>query len=101
MRPLDGIKVVEVATHVVAPSVARVMADWGAEVIKIEGLSGDAWRSGGRDWFNLPADDGANPDFSVNNSGKKFVSLNLKSPEGKDILFKLLEVSLKFIFPFI
>jgi crotonobetainyl-CoA:carnitine CoA-transferase CaiB-like acyl-CoA transferase len=90
MKPLDGIKVVEVGTHVVVPIAARTMADWGARVIKVEGLTGDPWRSSGRA-FNLPIEADANPSFSVNNSGKELLSLDLKSPEGKEILFKILE----------
>jgi len=74
----------------VVPIAARVMADWGATVIKVEGLNGDPWRSSGRA-FNLPVEADANPSFSVNNSGKQLVSLDLKSQEGKEILFKILE----------
>ena len=59
MRPLEGIKVVELATHVVVPVAARVMADWGAEVIKIESPKGDGWRYSGAG-MGLPADENAN-----------------------------------------
>jgi len=91
MRPLEGIKVVEFATYVVVPVAARLLADWGAEVIKIEAPTGDAWRLNGNNLFELPANDEANPDFSVHNSGKKFVSLNLKDPAGREALMKILE----------
>ena len=46
--PLEGVKVVELGTHVAVPNAARFLADWGAEVVKVEGLSGDAWRIVGR-----------------------------------------------------
>ena len=44
-KPLEGIKVIELANYVAAPIVGRILADMGAEVIKIEGRGGDAWRN--------------------------------------------------------
>ena len=88
--PLSGIKVVELATFVAAPVTGRILADLGAEVIKVEAPSGDGWRKTGagyRPRFNKDE----NPVFDIYNTGKKFISLNLKTPEGKEALFKLLE----------
>jgi len=45
--PLSGIKVVELATVVAAPTCARMLCAYGAEVIKVEALQGDVMRSGG------------------------------------------------------
>ena len=90
MKPLDGVKVVEFSTHMVVPLAARTLADWGAEVIKIESAAGDPWRSDGN-WANLPTVDDCNPAFSANNSGKRFVSLNLKDPEGREALLHILK----------
>ena len=89
MNPLNGVKVVEFSTHMVVPLAGRTMADWGAEVIKIESAAGDPWRTDGQ-WHDLPTEDDCNPDFSANNSGKRFVSLNLKNPEGKEALLRIL-----------
>ena len=41
---LEGIRVVELGTHVAVPKAARIMADWGAEVIKVEPPGGEPWR---------------------------------------------------------
>ena len=41
MKPLHGIKVVELGTHVAVPMATRLLADWGAEVIKVENPTGD------------------------------------------------------------
>lgn len=41
MKPLEGVKVVELATYFAAPSCARLLADWGADVIKVESPKGD------------------------------------------------------------
>jgi len=43
-KPLQGIKVVELATYVAAPACPRILGDWGAEVIKIEAPGGDPGR---------------------------------------------------------
>jgi len=88
-KPLEGFKVVELATYVAVPSAARLLADWGAEVVKIETVTGDAWRNIGRtSWLPIRPD--CNPIYSKDNSGKKFISLDLKNPEGLEILHKLL-----------
>lgn len=88
-KPLEGLKVVELGTHFAIPAVARMMADWGAEVIKVEGLSGEAWRVVGRNQKCTITDD-ENPFFTIPNANKKFLALNLKDPDGKAALMKLI-----------
>ena len=58
--PLEGIRVIEYANYVAAPVTGRLLADWGAEVIKVEPLSGDSMRFVGMQW-NFPIDDEENP----------------------------------------
>ena len=67
-----------------------MMADWGAEVIKVEGLKGEDWRWQGRE-YGLPADEDNNPGFQVENANKKSIAINLKDPGGKAAFLKLLE----------
>lgn len=88
--PLSGIKVVELAAFVAAPVVGRILADLGAEVIKVEAPSGDGWRVTGVSYLPRFNKD-ENPVFDIYNTGKKFISLNLKTPEGKEAFFKLLD----------
>lgn len=88
--PLSGIKVVELATFVAAPVTARLLADLGAEVIKVEAPGGDAWRNSGISFRTNRFSAEENPVFDIYNTGKKHISLNLKSPEGKEALHKLL-----------
>ncbi|MBQ0004614.1 MAG: CoA transferase [Clostridiales bacterium] len=89
--PLEGVKILELATVVAAPSASRILADYGAEVIKIESPPfGDLSRITGRDHL-LPIDDDNNPFFDHLNAGKKLVALNLKKPEGMDIFMKMLD----------
>ncbi len=90
MKPLEGIKVVELTGFYAAPTVPRVLSEWGAEVIKIEPLTGDPSRTQAG-VFNMPYSDEENPAFDIANVNKRFVSLNLKTEEGKEATYKLLE----------
>lgn len=87
--PLEGVKVVEMGTHVSIPTVSRIMADWGAEVIKIENTRGEEWRVNGKA-YKLPTIDEENTLFTLQNSNKQFISIDAKSPEGHEILMKLI-----------
>lgn len=87
---LEGLKVVELANYVAAPTAGRILADWGAEVVKIENLEGDTWRH----YFATsvtPWDVNENPVWEIYNINKKCISLNLREAEGKEVLMKLLE----------
>ena len=90
-KPLSGIRVLEFSTFVAAPVCARLMADLGAEVIKVERPEGDPWRITGVSYISARFSDQENPVFDIYNSGKKHISLNLKSQEGMEAFHKLLE----------
>ena len=90
MKPLEGVKVVELGTHIAVPMAARLLADWGAQVIKVESLTGDLWRSYGLN-VRTPVTDEENPIFAVPNSNKKLIALNLKEEKGREILLELLK----------
>lgn len=89
-RPLEGIKVVELGSYIAIPKAARIMADWGASVVKIEPPSGEAWRYIGRAW-NFPYDPDNNPLFQAENANKKSIVLDLKTQDGLKVTHKLLE----------
>lgn len=88
--PLQGVKIIELGTHLVVPNASRIMADWGAEVIKIESMTGDLWRITGLQ-YSTPVTDSENPLFAEENVNKKFISINLKSNEGMEIFKRLIE----------
>lgn len=90
-KPLEGIKVIELSTYAAAPAAGRMLSDMGADVIKIEGLSGEPFRTSFGLSVNTPVDEDENPCFQLENAGKKDITLNLKDPEGKQILFDLLK----------
>jgi len=92
-KPLSGVRVVELTTFVAAPSCGRLLSDLGAEVIKVEPPAGDMWRISGKTYVPTRFCDEENPVFDIYNTGKKMISLNLKSPDGKEAFFKLLETA--------
>ena len=89
MQPLQGLKVVELGVYLAGPGVSRLLGDWGAEVVKIEAAKGDGARYSGAQ-VRLPILPDCNVTFSIINSGKKLISLDLKTPEGMEIMHKLL-----------
>jgi len=95
--PLSGIKVVEMASFVAAPVTARLMADMGAEVVKVEAPWGDDWRRTGISYVPSRFSQDENPVFAIYNTGKKHVSLNLKAPEGMEAFHRLLSEADVFI----
>jgi len=84
-RILSGIKVIELATYIAAPSCARILGEWGAEVVKIESPRGDVYR-----YTGVTGTDDENPIFAIENTGKKCISIDLKSEAGIEILNLLL-----------
>lgn len=90
MKPLKGVKVVDLTTYLAAPTTVRVLGEWGADCIKIESAKGDPARTQGA-VFNMPYTDDENLAFDVANMNKRFITLDLKSEKGKEIAYKLLE----------
>lgn len=86
MTALSGIRVIEIGTLIAAPFAARMMAEFGAEVIKIEALGqGDPLRK----WRKLH--EGTSLWWYLQSRNKKSLALNLKSAEGIEIVKHLAE----------
>ena len=83
-RPLDHIRVLDFTTTIAGPHCARLMADLGATVIKIESPDGDMMRS------RPPIRDGASTTFGQLNAGKHSIVLDLKQPIAQEIVRRLL-----------
>lgn len=90
MKPMENVKVVELSTYLAAPTAARVLAEWGADCIKIESAQGDPARTQGA-VFNMPYSDEENLAFDVANFNKRFITLNLKTPKGLEVAYRLLQ----------
>jgi len=86
--PLEGVRVVDFTTTIAGPHCTRLLADCGAEVIKLEAPDGgDMMRS------RPPLRDGASSSFGQLNTGKKSVVLDLKRPEAVAIVKRLVETA--------
>src|ERR1700760_2347093 len=86
---LQGVRILEVAEQTFVPSASAILADWGAEVIKVEHVErGDAMRGlASSGVLDLGSD--VHILFEHSNRGKKSIGLDLNSEEGRDILLKL------------
>jgi len=78
--PLEGIKAVELGVWVAGPAAGGIMADWGADVVKIEPPTGDPARLFGR---MIGLDDGSNPPFEMDNRSKRSIVLDLTTDGGQ------------------
>lgn len=89
--PLEDIRVVEVAMYGFVPSAGAVLADWGADVIKVEhAVTGDPQR-GLRQTGAMRVEGDPNPNVEHANRGKRSIGLDIARPEGKDVLHQLVE----------
>jgi crotonobetainyl-CoA:carnitine CoA-transferase CaiB-like acyl-CoA transferase len=87
--PLDGVKVLEVAMYGFVPSAGAVLADWGADVLKVEhAVTGDPQR-GLRQTGRYKVTGDPNPNFEHANRGKRSIGLNVGTPGGVEVLYEL------------
>ena len=88
-RPLEGIRVLDLATFLAGPFCSSIMGEFGAEVIKVEQPGvGDPLRK-----FGTPTECGDSLVYLSEARNKKSVSLDLRQPEGAAVLKKLVEIS--------
>jgi crotonobetainyl-CoA:carnitine CoA-transferase CaiB-like acyl-CoA transferase len=91
--PLQGIRVIEVASWMFIPSGGSVLADWGAEVIKVEPPSGDPQRGLVTSGLLPGGADGVNFMIEQPNRSKQSVVLDLRQPDGHEVLMRLVETA--------
>ena len=88
--PLKGIRVLDMTVWQFGPVSTAMMGDMGADVIKIEALDGDAgrglWRAS---TLNMDLGEGRNAYFEACNRNKRGIAVNLKTEEGRQIIYKL------------
>ena len=86
--PLEGVRVVELGVWVAGPGAGGILADWGADVIKIEPRTGDPARQfAGMLGGDLPF----NPPFELDNRGKRGIVVDLAVPAGHTIAMRLVD----------
>ncbi len=97
IKPLDDVKVVELASFVAAPSAGAVMADLGADVIKIEPPRGDPYRG----LMRAPKINDQRVDFdaafAVDNRGKRSLAIDVSSEDGQSLVRQLIAESQVFM----
>ena len=93
--PMDGVRVVELGVWVAGPAAGCILADWGADVVKIEppGLGDPARLFAQMFGADLPF----NPPFEMDNRGKRGLALDLSREEGRALFFELLETADVFV----
>jgi crotonobetainyl-CoA:carnitine CoA-transferase CaiB-like acyl-CoA transferase len=85
----SGLKVVDLASFIAAPSAAVILSDFGADVIKVEPPGGDLWRHANKLPPQPVADDAYN--WHLTNRNKRGMALDLKSPSAQQVLEKLVK----------
>jgi crotonobetainyl-CoA:carnitine CoA-transferase CaiB-like acyl-CoA transferase len=88
--PLEGIRIVELGVWVAGPAAGGVLADWGADVVKIEPPTGDPARLFGH---MLGIEDGLSPPFEMDNRGKRSIVLDVTTQEGRATVRELLSTA--------
>ena len=91
MSLLDGVRVVEMGLWVAGPSAGGMLADWGAEVVKIETPKGDPMRNLYRALSG--SEESRCPPFDLYNRGKRSVTLDVNQPEGATLAQKLISTA--------
>jgi crotonobetainyl-CoA:carnitine CoA-transferase CaiB-like acyl-CoA transferase len=83
--PLKGFRILDLTTVLFGPFGTQTLGDWGAEIIKVESLTGDTWRTSGQ-FRNR----GMSGQFMATNRNKRSIALDLKHPDGKGVLRRLI-----------
>ena len=99
--PMSGVRVLEVAQWTFVPAAGAVLADWGADVIKIEHpQTGDSQR-GLRQLGHITVDGDRNPVMEHANRGKRSVALDMSTPDGHELLMDIARTSDVFLTNFL
>lgn len=93
---MHGIRVIEVAEHTFAPAAGTVLADWGADVIKVERSTGGGDPARSMRQLQQPGQK-RNGFFEVANRGKRSIGLDLSQDAGRDQFYRLIETADVFI----
>jgi len=88
--PLDGIKVVEIASFVAVPAAGALLADMGAEVIKVEVPWGEIYRHATPRLAGYKHDFPAGAPFQMDNRGKRSLALDLLLPQAREALAQVI-----------
>jgi crotonobetainyl-CoA:carnitine CoA-transferase CaiB-like acyl-CoA transferase len=96
-RPLDGVRVVEVASYVAVPAAGGLLADLGADVVKVEVPRGELYRRTRPKYAGYTTEFPENPPFHMDNRGKRSLAVDLTRPEAREAVVRLIDRSEIFI----
>jgi crotonobetainyl-CoA:carnitine CoA-transferase CaiB-like acyl-CoA transferase len=91
---MDGVRVVELGVWIAGPATGGILADWGADVVKVEPPRGDPARTFQR---MLGGDMPNNPVFELDNRGKRSIVIDLANDAGRDLALELLDTADVFV----
>lgn len=89
--PLEGFRVVEAASFVAVPAAGALLADLGADVVKIEIPRGEIYRRTRPKYAGYATEFPENPPFHMDNRGKRSIVLDLQRPEARDALLRMID----------
>jgi crotonobetainyl-CoA:carnitine CoA-transferase CaiB-like acyl-CoA transferase len=89
--PLAGVRVVELASYVAVPAAGALLADMGADVVKVEVPRGEIYRHGRPKFSGYASDFPESPPFHMDNKGKRSLTLDLARPEARDAALRLID----------
>jgi crotonobetainyl-CoA:carnitine CoA-transferase CaiB-like acyl-CoA transferase len=98
---LKGFRVLDVSTHGVVPIAGSILAEWGADVIKVEDPDHPDVMRGGTVWGVPPPEGGSGHLYHTFNRGKRSAAINLKHEAGREALLRLVDTSDVFITSFL
>ncbi len=90
--PLNGVRVIDLATYAAGPSASKLLAGWGADVIKVDTtqfISGGDFGS----LYGVPTEQDEQPITDLVNSNKRHIRVDLKTPEGHEVMLRLLKTT--------
>lgn len=87
----EGVRVVELAQWVFVPVAGALLADWGADVVRVDRPEGDPYRALATQGIGVDSGTGVNLSVALANRGKRSLAVDLRSEAGKDVLHKLLD----------
>jgi crotonobetainyl-CoA:carnitine CoA-transferase CaiB-like acyl-CoA transferase len=86
----EGVRIIELAQFVFVPAAGALLADWGADVVKIEHpVTGDGYRALVTQGIIKVSSTGVNQNMEMHNRGKRSIGLDVSSAEGRDLLLRL------------
>src|SRR5579864_1797924 len=87
-KPMEGVRVLEVALYAFVPAAGAVLAEWGADVIKVEHPERPDPMRGTAAWDIAPGTGGFTYMWEVANRGKRGIAVDIANPDGREVVLQ-------------